>query len=545
MKSLTVKKFTLTFFSLSVFLLLLHTTNEASAQTITLNPPPIVLNVPVGGPFNDPGGTLRGADGSALPWSSVTIGGNLNLNVPGSYQVIYSYPGATQQSRIVSVVGATVTNSAPVISVASELQFQAGVEHKTTESALCTDAEDGIISPGTSFDGTPSILPKTTPIGSRISVSLRCVDSGGLVTTKSYFAVIAGKNCESDLGAQCKSACGVGETEVTALCPTGGMCCKKIENPDDDEPDLSGLSVGDPEGMVSCRGTDCSFCDLVKLINMIIVWLIGIMFVVFAVMMFVAGYGLVTSGGNVSALEDAKKKFTNGLIGIIIVLASWLIIDTVMRALLIGGTGDISGWGPWTTIKCTKQIKPSEIDYSENDDPDNPLLDDPTAPPVPSSPEGQLCYAGDGSGSVCFPAYTIPTNKAPYNYPSGMTPPSKFIKYSELTNQKISKYYSFCDLTRCNSKIGDYVYLSPSAVASMDKVTDELGGKKLTINSAYRSPAYNAKIGGAPQSKHMLGIAFDISARGGISTKEIQAACKKAGAGFTLIYDSFTHCDWR
>jgi uncharacterized protein YcbK (DUF882 family) len=36
-------------------------------------------------------------------------------------------------------------------------------------------------------------------------------------------------------------------------------------------------------------------------------------------------------------------------------------------------------------------------------------------------------------------------------------------------------------------------------------------GKPLTINSGYRCPAYNARIGGAQMSAHTFGLALDIS----------------------------------
>ncbi|WP_176461596.1 D-Ala-D-Ala carboxypeptidase family metallohydrolase [Anaeromicrobium sediminis] len=36
-------------------------------------------------------------------------------------------------------------------------------------------------------------------------------------------------------------------------------------------------------------------------------------------------------------------------------------------------------------------------------------------------------------------------------------------------------------------------------------------GRVIKINSGYRIPAYNSKIGGVPKSKHMLGIATDFA----------------------------------
>lgn len=115
-------------------------------------------------------------------------------------------------------------------------------------------------------------------------------------------------------------------------------------------------------GLVTCDGVDCSACDFVGMVNIIIKWIFGLVFVLFAGIMAVAGFGLVTSGGNQSALEAAKSKFTNGIIGLIIVMAGWLIVDTIMRGVVGGGStgvaaGELAGWGPWSQVKCQVQTE--------------------------------------------------------------------------------------------------------------------------------------------------------------------------------------------
>lgn len=46
----------------------------------------------------------------------------------------------------------------------------------------------------------------------------------------------------------------------------------------------------------------------------------------------------------------------------------------------------------------------------------------------------------------------------------------------------------------------------------LDKLREEFG-QSIRVTSGYRSPEYNKKIGGAPNSTHMLGIAADLAAR--------------------------------
>lgn len=45
-------------------------------------------------------------------------------------------------------------------------------------------------------------------------------------------------------------------------------------------------------------------------------------------------------------------------------------------------------------------------------------------------------------------------------------------------------------------------------------------GKPITINSGFRNPAVNAKVGGAKTSQHLEGIAADIECKG-VSNKEL------------------------
>ncbi|MEZ4104461.1 MAG: pilin [Candidatus Paceibacterota bacterium] len=141
------------------------------------------------------------------------------------------------------------------------------------------------------------------------------------------------------------------------------------------------------QGFLTCDGVDCSACNLVDTANIVIKWLFGIIFMIFAVMMTVAGFKLITSGGNTSALEDAKSKFTNAIIGLVIVMAAWLLVDTIMRGLLKGGSGEIQGYGPWTDVQCQVQTAPTKWLGDPMSDPNTP----PPTGPLPSGCTGGTC----------------------------------------------------------------------------------------------------------------------------------------------------------
>ena len=74
--------------------------------------------------------------------------------------------------------------------------------------------------------------------------------------------------------------------------------------------------------------------------------------------------------------------------------------------------------------------------------------------------------------------------------------------------------------------------------------------KSITINSGYRSPSYNKRIGGVKNSQHVLGKASDLSVSG-MTPKELgnvieklitQGKMKQGGIG---VYPTFTHYDIR
>lgn len=68
-------------------------------------------------------------------------------------------------------------------------------------------------------------------------------------------------------------------------------------------------------------------------------------------------------------------------------------------------------------------------------------------------------------------------------------------------------------------------------------------GKPLIINSAYRSPNYNKKIGGAPKSQHLLGKAFDIRLTTEVTREKIHQFAPAAGFNGIGDYNTFVHVD--
>lgn len=71
-------------------------------------------------------------------------------------------------------------------------------------------------------------------------------------------------------------------------------------------------------------------------------------------------------------------------------------------------------------------------------------------------------------------------------------------------------------------------------------------GRPMTINSAYRSPEHNAAVGGAKASRHLEGIAFDVSMRNQDPLTFERAAIRAGFMGFGYYPGSqFIHIDAR
>jgi uncharacterized protein YcbK (DUF882 family) len=94
------------------------------------------------------------------------------------------------------------------------------------------------------------------------------------------------------------------------------------------------------------------------------------------------------------------------------------------------------------------------------------------------------------------------------------------------------------------------VLLNIQKLANQLQVLRDCLGVPITVNSAYRSPSYNKKIGGVSNSQHVFGKAADITAKG-YTPAQVYARIEqliKSGdmlQGGLGSYSTFTHYDIR
>lgn len=111
---------------------------------------------------------------------------------------------------------------------------------------------------------------------------------------------------------------------------------------------------------------------------------------------------------------------------------------------------------------------------------------------------------------------------------------------------RISDHFTLSEMA-CKDG-SDKVLYSTELMEKLEKLR-AYGGFTIHINSGYRTPAYNRKIGGASHSQHIYGTAADISVRKEgktISGKLICCLCQTLGfRGVAYISESAVHVDMR
>ena len=100
------------------------------------------------------------------------------------------------------------------------------------------------------------------------------------------------------------------------------------------------------DGTSAGGGTECTVCHIAELAQNVLNTGIYIAVFLSAILFAWAGWKYVTAGGNSGQAGQAREIFTNVLIGLIIILAGWLVVDTVMKTLV----DESVALGPWNKI---------------------------------------------------------------------------------------------------------------------------------------------------------------------------------------------------
>ncbi len=119
-----------------------------------------------------------------------------------------------------------------------------------------------------------------------------------------------------------------------------------------------------------------------------------------------------------------------------------------------------------------------------------------------------------------------------------MNGPSKHLTWKELACKDGTPYPEIWKTTR-----------AVKLAAAFEMIRETFGDKPITVLSAYRTPEWNRKIGGARNSQHMEGRALDLRPPNGTKVYDfyrvIKAIAPDCGIKGIGLYKTFVHIDIR
>lgn len=120
----------------------------------------------------------------------------------------------------------------------------------------------------------------------------------------------------------------------------------------------SGLPAQIVPGGCDGPGGCQNICDIATLAQNLLNYGIFLAVVLSAFLFAYAGWNMLVSGGNSEAYAKGKRVFGNVIIGLLIILAGWIVIDTLMRTFM-GSSPSL----PWNDI-CQAILSHFEHKYA-------------------------------------------------------------------------------------------------------------------------------------------------------------------------------------
>ncbi len=105
----------------------------------------------------------------------------------------------------------------------------------------------------------------------------------------------------------------------------------------------------------NCQGAEaawkCSVCDLAQLAQNLLNAGVYMLVILAAVMFAWAGFEFLTAAGNSEKYGKAKRVFSNVTVGLVILLVSWVCVDTLMKSFV----NEDNRFGPWNQV-CDRGV---------------------------------------------------------------------------------------------------------------------------------------------------------------------------------------------
>lgn len=109
-----------------------------------------------------------------------------------------------------------------------------------------------------------------------------------------------------------------------------------------------------PSGLVPCGGPNqnpCTACDLLVLAQNVLKFAFEIAFLIIIGFIVYGGFRWIFSLGKEENIKAGQQIITNAIIGLVIILSAWIIVNTVFWLIAqAGGTEEYIG--TWYKIEC-------------------------------------------------------------------------------------------------------------------------------------------------------------------------------------------------
>lgn len=216
--------------------------------------------------------------------------------------------------------------------------------------------------------------------------SINLLPSSAAITT--YYGAFTGTggnaNCQASVAVNSSSS-GGGTGTVIPTTPTTAATPTPAPNGQTSGLVPCGFNPFSPSN-TSDSATGCQACNLAQLIQNIITFAIGIAIPIAAALFAYAGFLYITSASNPGNISKAKGIFKDALVGFLIAVCAWLIINTLLHVIFNQGTFSS---GNWFTIQCSTQPRPVS----------NTITQVLSQLPIVAGNTGTLDTSGGGAGS--------------------------------------------------------------------------------------------------------------------------------------------------
>lgn len=281
-------------------------------------------------------------------------------------------------------------------------------------------------------------------------------------------------------------------------------------------------SPADPEGNFrTCDGPSCDYCDLVEMIEKIIRWLVLVLSTIGVLLFVYAGFMLSSSQGDVGKRKKAKDMILSVVIGLIILLSSWMIIDVIMKAFV---GGEVGVWNS-VTENCGQHNKVGTVSK-------DPIIAEAESFTTPEFSRGEV-YAVEGAEGVIGGGVS-----GAYSRESANSVPESSMVSLRSAGINVASWQGIDGSGRTD--------LVHPAVMSRVVWMQEEGLRRFGTTPFQVTAAYTRGVGHSANSKHYDGIAVDFQpVNNQVRMSDLEQLAQDAGFTFVLNEGSHIHADSR